>query len=175
MVTVAPMFPAGINELTVVSPVVCILNTDPDSLKLRACEREVDCVYWMPVDIFLENEAMETLKMHFPLATKTVYHSSPGFRFNSIETGRSHFVWGLTARICLTLSAIALNRTPAYPYSSNVAISSIWREGSRLRLDMHCIPLTRGQRDKWKDCSYKVTPNLLSDKWAVSDRNSSKL
>lgn len=172
IVTVAPPFIAGRDILMVVSPVVCILNVDPKALRLTPCENEVDCVYWMPIRNFLENDqGMEYVKFRYHLFDQFFSDKKAGFHFDSIETGQHHFVWGLTASICVTLSSIALNRAPAYPYSENIAISSIWTEDKRLKVTLHEIALTSEHREK--NSPNEVNSNMCIDKWA--NRNISKL
>ncbi len=174
VVTVAPPFIAGLDTVTLVSPVVCILNADPKTLELIPCEKEVDCVYWMPIRNFLENDqGMEYVRFRYHWFDRLINDRKAGFYFDSSETGQHHFIWGLTARICITLSSIALDRAPAYPYSENIAISSIWTEDKILKVTSHEIALTSEHREKWKDSSNKVNSTMCIDKW--TNRNISKL
>lgn len=176
VITVAPPFAAGVNILTTVSPVVCVLNTDPESLTLTPDGTEVDCIYWMPVEIFLEHTHAQVIKNSW---IRNVRTSWMGFNFDSQETGKQHFVWGLTAFICISLSAIALNQAPAFPYSENVCISSVSNEGPSLVANLHQIALTTSHIEKWKD--YNVTsseffkPTISIDKWISCHKLVSKL
>ncbi len=170
VLTVAPPFISGLRTATTVTPVVCVLNTDPKHLKLTPCENEVDCIYWMPIRIFLESETLEMVPIHLPLFNRKII--TTGFHFDSRTTRQHHFVWGLTARICTTLSAIALNEAPAYPYSENTAISLIQiEEQNRLRVVHHKIALTSKHREEWKDYP-KTNSNILPlNKWTCTNKS----
>lgn len=174
-VAIAPPFSEGLHRLRIVSPVVCVLNIAPENLKLSPCRREVDCVYWIPIRTFLESDLAETVKMSYISHDGPIYRTSSGFRFYSKGTGLNHFIWGLTAHICITLSAIALNQAPTFPYSENIAISSIWSEGDRLRVGCHSVALTTQQREEWIDYPNKVKPNLCINEWESTTGRVSKL
>ncbi len=172
VLAVAPPFSTFVRTLTAVTPVVCVLNTNPKNLILTPSENEVDCTYWIPVANFLDSKNTEMVR--FKVGK---YHSTGvGFHFDSSTTGQHHFVWGLTARICITLSAIALNKAPAYPYSENLALSSAWTDGQRLGVVHLRVALTTKHREEWKDYP-KANSNIMPfDKWAnFTYTNKSKL
>jgi len=168
VVGVCPPHVAGIKIATMVSPVVCVLNTPPETLQLKLCEREVEDVYWMPVEKFLSYENLEYVKLNFIRGGVPINYNSPGFHHKDYVTGKDHFVWGLTARICTTLSAIILNRAPEYPYSENSCVSSIWKDGSKLRMKCHNIALTKEHLEQWKDYVNSVDHNVVIDKWVTN-------
>lgn len=172
VLTVAPPFVSGLRTITAVSPVVCLLNTEPKNLKLTPCEKEVDCIYWMPIENFVRSETLEMVGGTLPFGR----FCGAGFHYDSDSTGQHHFVWGLTARICISLSAIALNEAPAYPYGENSVISSIWIEDEmRLRVGVHDIALTSKHREEWKDYP-KTNSNIMPfDKWTCTNNITSKL
>ena len=172
VITVAPPFVSGVNILTTVSPVVCILNTDPESLTLTPDGKEVDCIYWMPIEVFVENTHVEVLRNRWFNRSGSMV----GFKFDCPGTGKQHFVWGPTAMICVSLASIALNQAPAFPYmySENICISSVSNEGARVMVHLHHIALTTSHVEE-KNYSGFFKPNISIDKWTSCHKLVSKL
>ena len=112
VVSVLPRTPSGIAETTIVTTVVCFLrrDTDPEDIRLIPND-EVECVFWVPLSLFIESKHHTTLRMNF--MGYGFLHNS--FTFYEPVSGRTHFIWGVTAGICTVVSAIALNTPPAFP------------------------------------------------------------
>ena len=112
VVTVLPPFPYGLVETVAVTPVVCFLKgaMDPKDMRLVPND-EVDCVFWVPLALFVESKYHNAVTRTW----RGWKFSQHGFRFLEPVSGRTHFIWGLTAMICIVVSAIALNMAPAFP------------------------------------------------------------
>ena len=109
VVSVLPPFPTGTFEITTVTPVVCLLRSATD-IRLIPND-EVECVFWVPLSLFMESKHHTTLRINW-WGYRFLHNA---FNFLEPVSGRTHFIWGLTAMICIVVSAIALNTAPAFP------------------------------------------------------------
>ena len=117
VVTVLPSFPSGWIETITVTPVVCFFrgSVDPEDVRLVPND-EVECVFWVPLSLFVESKHHNAIRGSWR-GVQTMQHS---FKFLDPVSGRTHVIWGLTAAICIVVSAIALGVTPEFPYTSKL-------------------------------------------------------
>lgn len=148
VVAVLPPWPSGHVHLLAVTPVVCTLLVKPKELSLVPND-EVEYIFWVPLRRFLEGKDRTVLKVwwhnlwfgvdcfHVPEAGKdasipTASYSSP------VVSRREQFgvrtVWGLTAQICVTVSAMVLNRVPEFP-STGWVIKDIDEASKTMQLE----------------------------------------
>ena len=151
---VMPPFPSGWKDLILVSPVVGLLRCPPSELKLVP-NREVDCVFWVPLHIFLS----ERTKMAKNIVWLGKQLESGGCSYRDPDSGRDHFIWGLTERMCVAASALALNSSPYFPYT---ACSAADVNGSKVTLRE--LALTSQQREEWAVMSTKTISRIPSAK-----------
>lgn len=173
VIAVAPPFCSGLDTLTMVSPVVATLNTNTESLILTPDGKEVDCIYWMPIKTFLESMHGDMIRRKIEVNNVLWIYSGMGFNFS--ENGKRHYVWGLTAQVCTSLSAIALDRVPDFPCSSNRCISNIWADKTSLTVSQHDIALTTGHLEEWDGYAGAIKSSLSIDRWSTCDKLISKL
>jgi hypothetical protein len=90
--------------LMTVTPVLAITTCTPEELCLSPNPAEVDCLYWVPLELFL------TCNINPGQARGiTISYADP-------ETNRTHIIYGLTAAVCVTIAAIALNTLPNFKF-----------------------------------------------------------
>ena len=121
VVCASPPHIAYPEKLCIVTPIIALTKLPPHDLRLVSNPAEVDCMYWVPLEEFLGTGYVIT-------DTNMLYRSiwkNVGFDYIDPETRRQHNIWGLTASICITLSAIALNRSPVFPL---FMVRSLFRE-----------------------------------------------
>lgn len=100
VVCTLPPIHSHLHTLTIVNPVVALVSTDTDQLRLVPDPAEVDCLYWVPLEFFLTNAKV---------ADKNgVTHIL--FNYLDSVTGMEHVIYGVTAYLCNILSAMALGR-----------------------------------------------------------------
>lgn len=106
-----PTFPAGIDNITAVTPVV-FLAIDPPSININTSEVEV--VFWVPLDAFFdENTRMPKSSVH-----KGKKFSNVAFSYYEADYQTTFLIWGFTARICVIVASVALNKTPYFPFTA---------------------------------------------------------
>ena len=154
VVTVMPPFPSGLKELILVSPVVCLLRCPPSELELVP-NREVDCVFWVPLHIFLRKRT----EMAENIVWLGKQLQSGGCSYRDPDSGRDHFIWGLTEMICVAASVLALNSSPYFPYTASSAADV---NGGKVTLRE--LALTSQQREEWAVMRTKTMSRIPSAK-----------
>ena len=134
VITVLPPFLAGCEPLFAVTPIVCTLLPKPEEL-LLVPNNEVEYAFWVPLRVFLEGRRYSVIKgwwfngwnsadcIEYTEVLKPKTLPSPNARSTASKSTQSpeqttytnHHIWGLTATVCIVLSAIALNRVPDFP------------------------------------------------------------
>lgn len=152
--------------LICVTPVVCVLKCRVEELKLKPNPDEVDTISWVPIRTFLESQSVEFSRREWRGTPVTM----PGFHYIDAETDTQCYVWGLTARICITASAIALDQLPSYPDSENHqeythSIVDIHRHGdTTIVIETQTLALTSEHVEQWKACT-RVKSKLSLNQW----------
>lgn len=131
---------ATLRGFTVVTPVVALAKCPPVELKLSANPAEVDCYYWIPLEVFLE------LAFDREDTTRTWWEKVV-FNYVDPETDKAHVIYGLTAGICITVAATALNRRPNYPITP-MNILRLEKMGELLSVTHTSIAVTREEAEK---------------------------
>ena len=151
VLTVMPPFPS---VSILVSPVICLLLCSPSELELVP-NREVECVFWVPLHIFLRERT--------ELAKNSVWSGKQfqtgGFLYRDPNSGRDHFIWGLTERMCVAASSLALDSCPYFPYTAS-SVADV-NEG---KVTMRQLALTSQQRKEWAVMRTKTISKILSAK-----------
>ena len=93
--------------VTLVTPVVAITEVNLSKLDLQPDPAEVDCIYWVPLEFFISSP-----RVLRRMESTTVY----GLNFTDPSMNMKHFIYGLTASLCMALSSIALQRPVAIPF-----------------------------------------------------------
>lgn len=154
VLTVMPPFPSGWQELILVSPVICLLRCSPSELKLVP-NREVDCVFWVPLHIFLR-ERTELAMNPVWLGKK---FQTGGCLYRDPNSGRDHFIWGLTERMCVAASSLALDSSSYFPSTGSSAADV---NGGKVTLRQ--LALTSQQRKEWAVMRTKTMSKIPSAK-----------
>ena len=126
--------------LTVVTPVVALTRCTPEELGLSPNPAEVDCLYWVPLELFL------TLQLGSDGQTSAWWYKAV-FRFIDPETELMHVIYGLTSYICVSIAAIALNRRPNFTYLAHF-ISRVAKQGEMIASVHNTIALTRQEAEE---------------------------
>lgn len=106
-----PTLPAGTDNITAVTPVVFLANSE---LTINVNTSEVEMAFWVPLDVFFkENTRMPNSFVH-KIGKK---FSTVAFEYYDAENQMTFIIWGFTARVCVTAASIALNRTPYFPFT----------------------------------------------------------
>lgn len=100
---------ASARGVTLVTPVVALTKCTPEELNLSPNPAEVDCLYWVPLEVFLD--------LAFDREDTRIWWLKAVFNYVDPETNRAHVIYGLTAIVCIAIAATALNRRPNYPYA----------------------------------------------------------
>ena len=146
VVCVLPRVYTPHNGGTLVSPVVALLRGSLDTLSLSPNPFEVDCLYWVPMDSFLDKQVDNRYIMQRYGKTKGegVWWSRVSVTHREPETGQTHHIYGLTGSLCVTISAIALNKEPAYHFKS-WGIAELVRAGTVMTIYFRPIAITSEQ------------------------------
>lgn len=126
--------------ITAVTPVVALTRCTPEELGLSPNPAEVDCLYWVPLELFL------TLQLGSDDQTTEWWYKAV-FRFIEPETEVMHIIYGLTSYICVSIAAIALNRRPNFTYLANF-ISQVAKQGEMVAFVHNTIALTRQEAEQ---------------------------
>ncbi len=130
VIAVLPQYPTGETGLLAVTPVVCTLLGKPEDLSLVPND-EVEYAFWVPLYLFVENKSYTFVKswwnnkltivnrFHFTVILTQTEHKvvfSTREEDKGIAIGyENHVIWGVTAAICITCSAIVLDKMPEFP------------------------------------------------------------
>ena len=116
VVAVLPPFRGGWTEFIAVTPVVCTLKVKPEDITFVPND-EVEYAYWVPLRVFLDGKKHSIVKAILDSRRLT----SHSFDYEEADGGqRNNVIWGLTASVCIVASAIALDRFPDFPFTSNL-------------------------------------------------------
>ena len=170
-VAVLPAVASGWTMLTCVTPVVCFLKCRVEELKLNPNSDEVEAISWVPMRTFVESHSMELSRSEWRGVPLTMV----GFHYVDPETEIRCYVWGLTARICIATSAIALDHLPSYVDSDNHqehtlvwythSIVDIHRhDDTTIVVEVQALALTSEHVEQWRDCA-KVKSKLPINQW----------
>ena len=114
-----PPFHAGWMHVIAVTPVVALLHLDMDHLQITT-NHEVEHTFWVPLTHFIINDFHKINKgfvRNEVITTDVISYTDPLMNC-------PHELWGLTSRICIAASSIALGTLPHFPITSNV----IWKQ-----------------------------------------------
>ena len=124
---------ASITGRMMLSPVVATTKVTPDQLNLLPNPNEVDCFYWVPLQFFIDEAPTRERIQLFDFK----------YFFTESKTGKVHFIWGLTAYLCLIISCMALNKVPDASLQRATLTSSTLQGEDSFLLTYSEIPLTR--------------------------------
>jgi len=94
------------------TPVIFWLKRD---VKLCLNTSEVEVAFWMPLDFCLRIKYCDVTYVSNPLSGARV--DLVKFNFNDSVSQRTFLIYGCTANICVTVSSIALNSSPEFPFT----------------------------------------------------------
>ena len=164
VVSVLPQVASGWVNLTSVAPVVCLLNCDVEELRLSCNPEEVVQIAWIPIRTFLDSDTMELIKGKWGDSPIT----SASFHYVDLESKSQCFVWGLTAQICITVSAIALNRKPSFfPHGGYGLVDVQYIDSKTIAAVMKEIALTSEQLEQWR----RSVPKVYNCRVSISQWN----
>lgn len=125
-----------LHGLTVVRVVIALLKCSPDELNLSPNPFEVDCFYWVPLELFLE--------MDSSIDDGAVAWRALAYDYVDPDSKRTHHIWGLTAAMCAVVAAIALNRLHNYTLTP-LLVSKLETQGETVSITFSSIALTQTQ------------------------------
>lgn len=128
-----------VSGVTVVTPVVALTKCTPEELNLSPNPTEVDCLYWVPLELFL----------NLPLDgedTRAWWHKTV-FNYVEEDTEITHVIYGLTALFCVSVASVALNRLPNFPYEPRY-VTELVKRGDMIATIHSDIALTQQQAAK---------------------------
>ena len=136
VIAVLPPFFAGV-RMNVIYPVVAVAKTKDISLSLS---NEVEHYFWVPLRTFLQAKNSRYVYFHW----REDRHSHTVFDYEEPGSKRKQLIWGFTSRLCILLSAIALNTNPEFP----VTIAAISKLSSS-SITLQALALTAEQYRGW--------------------------
>ena len=150
LVCMLPPVVSGWDNLTCVTPVVCLLKCKLEELRLTCNPDEVVKVSWIPIRTFVESNAMELIEGKW----RDIPLSMASFRYRDQETKTQCFIWGLTAQICISISAIALDKEPEFSSYGGYGVVGIQHIDNRnIAAVLQQIALTSKRMEQWRDCA----------------------
>lgn len=158
-----PPVVSGWVNLTCVTPVVCVLKCKVEDLQLACNPDEVVDVSWIPIRTFVESDSMELIKGKW----RDIPLTMASFRYIDQETKTQCFIWGLTAQICISASAIALDREPVFSYYGGYGVVDIQHINSKnVAAVLQQIALTSKHVERWRGCSpHPANSRLPITRW----------
>ncbi len=96
---------SGLHGTILVTPVVALLKCLPAGITWTLNPLEVECAYWVPLEVFLDGTKARTEV--FRGIWRYII-----FTYTDPETKTVHKIFGLTSVICATISAMALDKSP---------------------------------------------------------------
>lgn len=147
-VSVLPAVCSGWDTLTCVTPVVCFLKCQVEEVNLICNPHEVQAISWVPLRIFVSSRSAklsELLWRDIPTTLVVFDYVNPATEINC-------HIWGLTSCICVSASAIALDRAPAFPNPARFCVFDVVlnSDGSVTAVSQS-IALTSDEIEKWRD------------------------
>ena len=118
-ITVVGPLPAIISEgrkIITVTPIVGVLHPEYNPNELELCPREVESAFWVPLDLFLSSTSHKNVKWCSPVKPFVAYFLN-FFLYSDPMKNSSHWIWGLTANVCILASCVILDRIPPFPYT----------------------------------------------------------
>ncbi len=164
LVCMLPAVASGWLNLTCVTPVVCFLKCKVEDLRLTCNPDEVVEVSWIPIRTFVETDSMEMIKGKWGDVPLTM----ASFCYIDQQTKRQCFIWGLTAQICISVSAVALNEEPGFTHYGGFGVVDVQHVNDKnITAVFQQIALTSKQVERWKDCG----PQPHNSKLAITQWN----
>lgn len=163
LVCTLPPVVSGWENLTCVSPVVCLLKCKVEDLQLSCNPDEVEEVSWIPIRTFVETDSMELIKGKW----RDIPLSMASFRYTDQETKAQCFIWGLTAQICTSVSAIALDKEPSFSFYGGYGVVDIqYIDKRNVTAVLRQIALTSEHVEQWRDhAPHHPTSKLPITQW----------
>ena len=103
--------PSGLDKVTAVTPVVFLAKNE---LNIKINTSEVEMAFWVPLNVFF-NENTRMPKSHVHNEGKKF--STVAFSYFDAKNQTTFFIWGFTARVCVTAASVALNKAPHFPFT----------------------------------------------------------
>ena len=128
-----------LSGLTAVNLVVALLKCSPEELNLSPNPLEVDCIYWVPLELFTTAQSPHIPGKKLQWYEYVLEHKEP-------RSGVTHRIWGFTAFMCVLMACIAHNQ----PFDSStrpppMLISRLERKGNTMIATCTTIALTQTQ------------------------------
>ena len=160
LVSMLPPFASGMTALTSVNPVVCLLKCKVKELSLVPNPDEVQAISWVPIKMFIESHSVKTSRIKW----RGLPYQMLGFIHIDPETEAECHIWGLTGRICTSLSAIALNQVPSFPFNSYGVFDVTEEDGKYVQAVVRSVALTSKHIEQWKGIP-QVKSRLPVSQW----------
>ena len=162
LVSVLPPTVSGWNNLTCVTPVVCLLKCKVEELSLVCNPEEVDEISWIPIRTFIESHSMEPVEGSW----RDIPVTLAAFRYTEPESKQQCYVWGLTAQICITVSAIALNQLPTFPNYKGYSLFDVQHSDVKtVTVVMYPMVLTSKHMEECKEHTLLLKSRLPISQW----------
>jgi hypothetical protein len=159
LVCMLPAVASGWINLICVTPVVCLLKCKVEDLRLTCNPDEVVEISWVPIRTFVETDSMEMIKEKW----RDVPLTMASFRYIDQRTKRQCFIWGLTAQICISVSAVALNEEPSFTHYGGYGVLDVQNSKDKnVTAVFQQIALTSKQVERWKDCAHQPHNSKLA-------------
>ena len=164
VVSTLPAVASGWMNLICVTPVVCFLKCKVEDLQLACNPDEVVEVSWIPIRTFVETDFLEMIEGKW----RDVPLTMASFRYKDQGTKRQCFVWGLTAQICISASAVALNEEPGFTHYGGYGVVDVQHsKNKKVTAVLQQIALTSKQVERWRD----VAPRPQNSRLAITHWN----
>ena len=172
LVCVLPPVVSGWYNLTCVTPVVCLLKCKVEELRLVCNPDEVEEISWIPIRTFVESQFMELTKGRW----RDIPVTMSSFHYTDQDIKTQCFIWGLTANICVSVSAIALDKEPSFSYHGGYGVVDIKHvDGEIVTVVVHRLALTSKHMEEWRDLAPQVKMTVPVRQWNKNSTIMSKL
>lgn len=127
---------ASKHGVTMVTAVVALAKCTPEELTLSPNPTEVDCLYWVPLELFLD--------LQLDREDSREWWHKLVFSYADQETETTHIIYGITALLCVSVASIALDRLPNFPYIPGY-VTEVVQQGDLIATVHSDIALTQQQ------------------------------
>ena len=97
------------------------------------------------------------------------------FHYINQETKTQCFIWGLTADLCIIISAIALDKEPSFSYHNVYVVVDIQNIDGEIVAVVHHLALTSKDVEEWRDLGPQVKMTVPVRQWNKKMTIASKL